>query len=285
LIYFSINIHRLRAAKGMSQTALAAALDVARTTISNWEKGVSFPLFEDLIKLANTLGTSLDDLVKSPDTSVDVGDRQGLIANPIVRSVQKVRPEVRPDPSTPTGSVRFERYTPAVVTVGEDGEPNIVMLDAQAAAGLPANYANPEYFRGKPAFRMPGYRYRNGTIIAIQVIGDSMEPTIGHEDWLIATHLEDPLAMMREGYVHVVVAQDGVVAKRLYKAPGGTSLLCHSDNEVYRPYELPLAEALQVYKVLAVISEDLSNSGADIRERLTRLERDMLALQARSKKG
>ena len=232
--------------------------------------------------------------------TLDHGDRLmteseltlGLHRIPNPKNVQNDHPGDHPAPSNPSGSVRFVLSEPpasygelAVVTVGEDGEHNIVMLDARAAAGLPTNYANPEYFRGKPAFRIPGYRYRNGTIIAIQVMGDSMEPTIGHEDWLIATHLTDPLAMMREGYVHVVVAKDGVVAKRLYKAPGGTSFLCRSDNEVYPAYELPLSEALQVYKVQAVLSEDLSNGGADIRERLTRLERDLLALQARSKKG
>lgn len=208
-----------------------------------------------------------------------------MVRNPKEKSTQLVHPTVHPTPSKASGSVRFVPRTPPVVTVGEDGQPNIVMLDAQAAAGLPANYAEPQYFQGLPAFRLPGYRYRNGTLIAIQVMGDSMEPTIGHEDWLIATYLEDPLTQFREGYVHVVVARDGVVAKRLYKAPGGAGFLCRSDNETYPVYELPLSEALQVYKVQAVLSEDLSNGGADIRERLTRLEREMLALKARPKKG
>lgn len=165
--------------------------------------------------------------------------------------------------------------------MAEGGEPNIVMLDAQAAAGLPGNYANPEWFVGKPAFRLPGYRYNSGTMVAVQVNGDSMHPTIGHEDWLIARHLVNPLEELREGYVHLLVARDGVVAKRLFKVPGG--YLCRSDNELYPPYELPYSEALQVYVVLAILSEDLSNKGADIRERLSRLEKDVLALQARLK--
>lgn len=175
-------------------------------------------------------------------------------------------------------------YKPAVVTVDQKGEPNIVMLDARAAAGLPTNYANPEYFSGKPAFRIPGYRYNTGTLVAVQVIGDSMHPTIGHEDWLIARHLDDPLRQVREGYVHLLVAQDGVVAKRLFKAPGGTAFLCRSDNETYPPYELPYAEAIQVYLVLGLLSEDLSNKGADIRERLSRVEKEVMALQAKFNK-
>lgn len=181
------------------------------------------------------------------------------------------------------GSVRFVLSTPPTVTVAEDGEPNIVMLDARAAAGLPAHLHEPEFFADKPAFRLPGYKYRGGTFIAIQVTGDSMAPTIGHEDWLVARYLEEPLAMMREGYVHVVVAQDGVVAKRLFNAPDGSGFLCRSDNELYPPYELPYSEALQVYRVVALLSEDLSNKGADIRERLVRLEKDVLALQAKLK--
>lgn len=197
-----------------------------------------------------------------------------------------VPPDVPPDAQIPQfASEPPPTYgLPPVVTVALDGKPNIVMLDAQAAAGLPVHLNEPEFFANKPAFRLPGERYRNGTLIAIQVTGDSMEPTVGHQDWLIARHLEAPLAMLREGYLYVLVAQDGVVAKRLFRAPGGTGFICRSDNELYPPYELPLEEALQVYKVEAVLSEDLSNKGADIRERLARVERDIMALQRPSKR-
>jgi hypothetical protein len=208
--------------------------------------------------------------------------RHGIPSSDIGGVRESGIPRGIPSSENEAGSVRFDLSgQPAVVTVAEGGEPNIVMLNAQAAAGLPANYANPEWFVGKPAFRLPGYRYNSGTLVAVQVIGDSMHPTIGHEDWLIARHLVNPLQELREGYVHLLVARDGVVAKRLFKAPGG--FLCRSDNELYPPYELPYGEALQVYVVLAILSEDLSNKGADIRERLGRLEKDVLALQGRLK--
>lgn len=168
---------------------------------------------------------------------------------------------------------------PPVITIAPDGEPNIVVLDAQAAAGMPMHLHEPEFFESKPAFRLPGERYRHGTFIALQVSGDSMEPTVGHHDWLVARYEVDPLVTLREGYLHVLVAKDGVVAKRLFRAPGGKAFICRSDNELYPPYELPLEEALQVYRVQAVLSEDVSNKGADIRERISRLERDVMALQ------
>lgn len=177
------------------------------------------------------------------------------------------------------------RYmTPPVVTIAPDGEPNIVVLDAQAAAGMPMHLHEPEFFESKPAFRLPGERYRHGTFIALQVSGDSMEPTVGHHDWLVARYEVDPLVTLREGYLYVLVAKDGVVAKRLFRAPGGRAFICRSDNELYPPYELPLEEALQVYRVQAVLSEDVSNKGADIRERISRLERDVMALQHPTKR-
>lgn len=150
-------------------------------------------------------------------------------------------------------------HLPAMVVVDNTGDPNIVMIDAQAAAGLPMNYESPAYYQNKPTLKLPGQIYHNGTFIAIEVIGDSMMPTIHSKDWLIARHLENPFDQLREGYVHVVVAEEGVVAKRLYRADDGYSLSLKSDNKLYPPYKLMLSEVLQLYRVEAIFSENLTS--------------------------
>ena len=52
LSILSENIKNLRKTKGISQEELAIKLNVVRQTISKWEKGLSVPDSEMLIKLA-----------------------------------------------------------------------------------------------------------------------------------------------------------------------------------------------------------------------------------------
>jgi ribosome-binding protein aMBF1 (putative translation factor) len=55
-------IRELRESKGWSQAKLAATLDVAPSTIFNWESGKFDPRFSQARELARVLEISLDDL-------------------------------------------------------------------------------------------------------------------------------------------------------------------------------------------------------------------------------
>lgn len=57
------NIKRLRKAKGLSQENLAVELNVVRQTLSKWEKGLSVPDSDMLIKIAEVLNTSVSVLL------------------------------------------------------------------------------------------------------------------------------------------------------------------------------------------------------------------------------
>ena len=58
---FGENLKMLRKQKGFSQEELAARLHVVRQTISKWEKGLSIPDPEMLIRLAEILEVSVSD--------------------------------------------------------------------------------------------------------------------------------------------------------------------------------------------------------------------------------
>lgn len=60
---FSENLKATRKGKGFSQETLAIHLNVVRQTISKWEKGLSVPDAEMLIRLAETLETSVATLL------------------------------------------------------------------------------------------------------------------------------------------------------------------------------------------------------------------------------
>ncbi len=67
-------IKTLRAQKGLSQAELATRLDVVRQTISKWEKELSLPDSDMLVKIAEVFGTTVSELVgeetKSEETQI-----------------------------------------------------------------------------------------------------------------------------------------------------------------------------------------------------------------------
>ena len=60
------NIRSLRKNKGLSQEDLAIQLNVVRQTVSKWEKGISVPDAEMLIKIAQALDTTVNALLGEP---------------------------------------------------------------------------------------------------------------------------------------------------------------------------------------------------------------------------
>jgi putative transcriptional regulator len=60
---FSENIKTLRKQKGLSQQELAARLNVVRQTVSKWEKNLSVPDADTLIRLAEILEVPVSELL------------------------------------------------------------------------------------------------------------------------------------------------------------------------------------------------------------------------------
>ena len=63
----SENIITLRKKQGMSQQSLADAVFVTRQTISKWEKNLSVPDADALIRLADALDTTVQNLLGQPE--------------------------------------------------------------------------------------------------------------------------------------------------------------------------------------------------------------------------
>ena len=90
----------------------------------------------------------------------------------------------------------------------------------------------------------------DGELIAIEISGDSMMPTITSGDMVICERLERD-APLKDNAVYVVVT-DVVVAKRVQQIKQGTkttALRLISDNNIYRPYEVELSDVTQILKV------------------------------------
>ena len=63
VIMFAENLKTLRKAKGLSQEELAIRLNVVRQTVSKWEKGLSVPDADLLIRLAEIVEVSVSKLL------------------------------------------------------------------------------------------------------------------------------------------------------------------------------------------------------------------------------
>ncbi len=59
----SENLKVLRKQKGFSQEELAVRVNVVRQTVSKWEKGLSVPDADTVIKLAEAFGVSVNELL------------------------------------------------------------------------------------------------------------------------------------------------------------------------------------------------------------------------------
>ena len=57
------NLKQLRKSKGLSQEELAIRLNVVRQTISKWEKGLSVPDADMLIKISEIFEVSVSELL------------------------------------------------------------------------------------------------------------------------------------------------------------------------------------------------------------------------------
>lgn len=78
----SENIKVLRAKKGFSQEELAVRLHVVRQTVSKWEKGLSVPDADTLIRLAEILDVSVSELLGA---KIESGGSPSDVAEQLVR--------------------------------------------------------------------------------------------------------------------------------------------------------------------------------------------------------
>lgn len=125
---------------------------------------------------------------------------------------------------------------------------NITLVPQKAVAGYALEHQDKTYLESLQRFSIPEME---GELIAFEIRGDSMLPTITNGDILVCEPLERDTPL-RDNHVYVIVT-DGVVAKRIQqvrKRNKITKLRLISDNDaVYKPYEIALEEVRQVLKV------------------------------------
>ncbi|MCA6363594.1 MAG: helix-turn-helix domain-containing protein [Bacteroidetes bacterium] len=243
----SQRIKLIRKTLDLSQTIFAAEIGITQTSLSQIESGkngISYDVYKAIITRFKVdpfwLMEGNGEMFRKPDTQ-----RSGSVL-------------------------------PLVVTVADDGEENIVMVDRKAAAGYLRGAEDPTYFEKLPAFRLPGYYGR--TFRAFEIMGDSMQPGIRPGDYIVGGY-EESLTHIRSNHIYVAVLKDGsIVAKRIVPLQDNEYEF-RSDNAEFAPYKVSAADIAQIWHAEGRITKQFDAPGdnrfENLEQRLARLEKQI----------
>lgn len=128
------------------------------------------------------------------------------------------------------------------------GRQNITLVPNRALAGYAIEHHDADFMKELPKFSVPNME---GSLIAFEISGDSMYPTVTNGDVVICEPLERG-DTLRDNHVYVIVT-DVVVAKRVQQIRDeseAVQLRLISDNgTVYKPYEVDISDIRQILKV------------------------------------
>lgn len=144
--------------------------------------------------------------------------------------------------------------TEVVVVATQDttGNVTVPLINHKAAANYLSGYDSQEWFEAQESLQLPSYMLKDGLCYAVQVSGESMEPTLYEDDWVICRLLDkSDYRYINDGAVYLVVSQEmGIQVKRIKnRLQQYGTIRCISDNPKHQPYELQEQEILQLWKV------------------------------------
>jgi transcriptional regulator with XRE-family HTH domain len=247
---FANNLKFLRKKNGKTQDALSSELNIGRTTIANYEAGISEPNLETLLTFSKYFGVSLDELL-----SINITDA----GNSIVMKEKSIY-----------------NNTPRVITVDNEGNDNIIYVPVKARAGYLLGYGDAEFIETLPTFRLPGLS--NATYRMFEVEGPSMAPNVLHGDRIIGEWI-DSLDKIRDNRVHVIVHKGGVMVKRIINRIAERGKLYLKSDTIAHRHEFPTIEVdpdevNEIWYGRLKISSDFSEP-AEVYHRLADLELDV----------
>lgn len=238
-MFFNTNLKFLRKAKGFTQDELAFEMDLKRSQIGSYEEGRAHPAYDKLAEMAKYFHISIDNIINK--------DLRLMKEVPLFSDEQLNTPILQPS-------------RVLAITVDEENNENIEVVNAKAAAGYLNGYADPEYIKELQRFQLPFLP--TGTYRAFEIKGDSMQP-LPSGSIVIGEYVEK-IADLKDGMTYVVISkEDGIVYKRVFnKIEQDGLLVLKSDNPTYQAYNIPAQDIIEIWKGVAHISH--VNKGTDL---------------------
>jgi transcriptional regulator with XRE-family HTH domain len=239
-MYFDSNIKFLRGRKKLTQDQLSIALEINRSTLNNYENGISGPSIQSLVLLSDYFHVAIDTLLR-----VDLAK---------LRERQLYELEHGQDVFLKGSNLRV-----MATTVDRQNRDNIELVSEKAKAGYTNGFSDPEYISELPVFQLPFLsperKYRT-----FQINGDSMLP-IPDGAWITGEFVQD-WNEIKSGELYVVLTlNEGLVFKQLKNElteHGHLQLI--SLNPAYQPYQLGAPEIREVWKFVHYISREVAET-------------------------
>ena len=265
-MYFGKNLRYLREKHGKpSQEKLGKALGLTRSAVSSYEDGRAEAKYEILQKISAHFNVSVDNLLSKDLSKLD--EHEALYKQDTQKHLKG-------------NNLRVLSIT---TDNSEEGE-NIESVPIKASAGYTMGYADPEYIRELPKYRIP-FLPKNKTYRAFEIQGDSMLPARSGSV-VIGEYLED-WSHIKPGQECIVVTknmQEGVVFKKVYLSADKSKFTLKSNNINYATYEVGVGDVVEIWKFTVLISKHLPDDAfqiGDLKEAYWRLEDDIRLLKSK----
>ena len=208
-IFFSNNVKFLRKSRGMLQSEILSAIGFKPTTWSGYENGISFPKFEDLIKISEYFGVNESDLINTDLQHAHLNKKEDS-----KYFEENAHLNAHRNAHLTTQNNQISEPAPVYITLQNDpkdakNEVAIPITDISVAAG--AGAVNNEYIDVSETIQLPSSMVkRNSTYLAVNIKGHSMAPTLLDGGKVIVRLLDKAeWAQMHDKRVFVVVDTDG----------------------------------------------------------------------------
>lgn len=230
------NLKILRRHFGNSQEEMAGLLDLTRSSYSGYENNVAEPGLQTLVQLSNIYGISLDIILKKDLSTCEEAQLNELLQD--------------------QGDLSGSGLRVLTSMVNEHNEELIEMIPEKARAGYSLGYSDPEYLKILPTFSLP-FLSKDRKYRSFPIKGDSMPP-VTDGSYVVAEYIQNWMIIKDETPCIVVSKDEGIVFKIVYNhLTENQTLVLHSTNPFYEPYEVKAKDILEIWKFVNYISPDL----------------------------
>jgi SOS-response transcriptional repressor LexA len=138
---------------------------------------------------------------------------------------------------------------PKVISIDQEDNDTILLVNQKAAAGYPHNIQDLGWYETLPAFNIPLPQYRNATYRGFQVEGDSMLPNIRPNEWVLGKAVPS-ISEASDSKIYIVVLHDSVLVKKLQKIPNAPNKVrLISLNPEYIPIDVEVKNIQELWLV------------------------------------
>lgn len=244
-IFFGSNIRFLRERRKLTQEDFAKKLGFTRVKLSALESGrTENPTAQDLIKFADFFSLSIDTIFR-----VDLS----TISELSLRELE-------------AGNDSYMKGTNLrVLSISTDrtNKENVEYVPVKAKAGYRAGYADPDFIASLPKFSFPQLP-SSGTFRMFPTSGDSMLP-IPEGAEIVCRFVEDWTSLKPETLCILILnAEQDFVFKSLTMRPETKTLLLESLNKSYKPYEVNIADVLEIWMFHSYYSRQIPERAGDV---------------------